>query len=81
MLTLNISDALVQNLLQNLGVLKLLLNLGNDGLGEFLLLPLLDLALITNPRVEDALSLSSERSLLLKLVCLGLEGSGFLIST
>lgn len=48
-LTLNILDALVENLLEHLGVIQLRLNLGNDALGELLLLPLLDTLLVSNP--------------------------------
>ena len=49
--TLDISHALRQDLLQNLGVLQLLLDLGNDGISQLLLLALLDLAFVTDPRV------------------------------
>lgn len=48
-LTLNILDALVKNLLEYLGVVQLGLDLGNDGLGKLLLLPLLDTLLVSNP--------------------------------
>jgi hypothetical protein len=48
-LTLNICNTLLEDLLQNFGVLELLLDLGNDALGELLLLPLLDLTLVTHP--------------------------------
>lgn len=57
--TLNIGHALVENLLQHLGVLQLLLHLGDDGLGQLLLLALLDLALVADPGVQDSLGLSS----------------------
>lgn len=50
-LTLDIRDTLLENLLQNLGVLKLLLHLGHNALGQLLLLPLLHLALISDPRI------------------------------
>lgn len=76
--TLNVSDALVKNLLESLGVLELLLNLGNDGLGKLALLPLLDLALVADPRVEDRLGLGGDGSLLLELESLGLELGGLL---
>jgi len=72
-LTLNISDALLQDLLQNLGVLELLLDLANDGIGKLLLLALLNLALVADPRVQDLLGLGGQSSALLKLVGLGLE--------
>jgi hypothetical protein len=78
--TLNVSDALVKDLLEGLGVLELLLDLGNDGLGKLLLLPLLDLALVADPRVEDGLGLGGDGGLLLKLKSLGLELGGLLRS-
>jgi hypothetical protein len=76
--TLNIGDALVENLLECLGVLKLLLDLGNDGLGKLLLLPLLDLALVADPRVENNLGLVGDGGLLLELESLSLELGGLL---
>jgi len=48
-LTLNIRNALLQDLLEDLGVLELLCNLGHDGLGELLLLTDLNLSLISDP--------------------------------
>lgn len=78
MLTLNVLDALGQDLVEDLGVLERLLNLGNDGLCELLLLSGLDLALVANPRVKNCLGLSGKSSLLLELVCLGLKLGGFL---
>lgn len=48
-LTLNIGNTLVEDLLKNLGVLKLLLDLGNNRLSELTLLPLLDLSLVAYP--------------------------------
>lgn len=77
-LTLNISHALLENLLQDLGVLQLLLDLGDDALGELPLLPLLDLALVPHPRIQDSLGLGSQRRLLLELIGLSLELGGFL---
>lgn len=71
--TLNVSDALLENVLKGLGVLKLLLDLGNDGLRKLLLLALLDLSLVTHPRVEDVLGLSGKGGGLLKLENLGLD--------
>jgi hypothetical protein len=79
-LTLNICNTLLEDLLQNLGVLELLLDLGNDALGELLLLPLLDLALVTHPRIQNRLGLSRESGPLLELVSLSLELGGFLPS-
>jgi hypothetical protein len=76
--TLNISNALLQYLLKNLGVLKLLLNLGDNALGELFLLADLDLSLISNPRIENCFSFRSKRRRLLKLVRFGFELSSFL---
>lgn len=76
--TLNICHALGEDLLQHLGVLELLLDLGNDALRQLALLALLDLALVADPGVEDGLGLSSQSSLLLELVGLGLELGGLL---
>ena len=77
-LTLNIRDTLIKDLLEHLGVLKLLLNLGNDVLSELTLLPDLDLALIADPRVQNSLCLSSKSGLLLELESLSLKLCGFL---
>lgn len=71
--TLDISYALLQNLLQNLGVLELLLDLGDDGSSELLLLALLDLALVADPGVEDGLGLGGQGGLLLELESLSLK--------
>jgi hypothetical protein len=79
-LTLNIRDTLVENLLEGLGVLKLLLDLGDDGLGELTLLLRLDLALVADPRFQDGLRLVCDGSLLLQLVRLGFELGGFLLT-
>jgi hypothetical protein len=76
--TLNVRDTLLQNLLEDLGVLELLLDLGDNALGELLLLPLLDLALVPHPRVQHRLGLRGQRRLLLELISLGLELGGFL---
>jgi hypothetical protein len=76
--TLNIGDALVEDLLEGLGVLKLLLDLGDDALGKLLLLPRLDLALVADPGVEDGLGLVGNGRLLLELKGLGLKLGGFL---
>ena len=77
-LTLHIRYALLENLLKNSGVLKLLLDLADDGVCELLLLPNLDLSLISDPRVKDGLGLSGKSSFLFQFVGLGLELSGFL---
>jgi hypothetical protein len=77
--TLNVRDALVKDLLEGLGVLELLLDLGDDGLGKLALLPLLDLALVADPGVEDRLGLGGNGGLLLELESLGLELGGLLL--
>ena len=77
-LTLNVSNALLEDLVEDLRVLELLLDLGNDALGKLLLLADLDLALVADPRVKDGLGLGGEGSLLLHLVGLGLELGGLL---
>lgn len=71
--TLNISNALLEDLLQNLGVLELLLDLANDGLGKLTLLALLNLALVADPGVENSLGLGGKSGALLELVGLSLE--------
>jgi hypothetical protein len=76
--TLNISNALVKNLLQGLWVLKLSVDLGNDRLGKLALLTLFNLSLITDPGVKNLLSLMGQSSSLIKLESLGLKLSGFL---
>lgn len=76
--TLNISNTLLEDLLKDLGVLKLLLDLSDNGLSELLLLSLLDLAFVSDPRVKDGLSLSSKSSLLLQLESLSLKLGGLL---
>lgn len=77
-LTLNIGNALLEDLLQNLGVLQLLVDLADDSLSKLLLLTLTDLTLVAHPRVEDLLSLGGNSSALLELVSLSLQLSGFL---
>lgn len=76
--TLNVGNALLEDLLEDLGVLELLLNLGDDRLSELLLLSLLDLALVSDPGVKDALGLGGQGGLLLELESLSLELGGFL---
>lgn len=75
----DVSDSLVEDLLEGLGVLELLVDLGDDGVGELLLLAGLDGTLVADPRVEDGLGLVGEVDLLLELVSLGLELGGFLV--
>ena len=66
-------------MLERLGVLELLLDLGNDGVSKLLLLPLLDLALVADPGVEDLLGLVSDGGLLLELVSLSLKLGSLLL--
>jgi hypothetical protein len=75
---LDVGHALLEDLLQNLGVLELLLNLGDNGGSKLLLLALLDLALVADPGVENGLGLGGQGGLLLELESLGLELGGFL---
>lgn len=77
-LTLDVCHTLLKDLVKSLGVLKLFLDLGNNGVGQFLLLASLDLSLVTHPRVQNSLSLSGDGGLLLELVSLGLELSSLL---
>lgn len=65
-------------MVKDLRVLKLRLDLGNDALGELLLLALLDLALVADPGVEHVLGLVGKSGLLLHLVSLSLELGGLL---
>lgn len=76
--TLNISDGLLKDLLEGLWVLKLLLDLGDDGLSKLLLLALLNLSLVTDPGVKNGLSLSGQSGALGDLEGLGLELCGLL---
>ncbi len=71
--TLNIGNGLLKDLLEGLWVLKLLLDLGNDALGKLLLLALLDLSLVTDPRVKDSLSLGGQSSALGDIESLSLK--------
>lgn len=77
-LTLDLDDALLEDVLEVLGVLELLLDLGDDGGGELPLLSLLDLTLVADPGLQDGLGLGGNGSLLLELKGLGLELGGFL---
>ena len=76
----HICNALLQDLLQYLGVLKLLLDLGDHSVGQFPLLAHLELTFISDPRVEDMLGLGGEGGSLRKLKGLSLEFGGFLIN-
>lgn len=79
--TLDISNTLLEDLLENLRVLELLLDLGDNGLSKLLLLALLNLALVSNPRVKNGLGLSGQGSLLLELESLSLKLGGLLQTT
>lgn len=57
------------------------MDLADDGLGKLTLLALLNLTLVTHPRVKNLLGLSSKGGALLKLVGLSLKLSGFLNET
>jgi hypothetical protein len=70
---LNISNTLLEDLLEDLGVLELLLDLGDNGLSKLLLLALLDLALVSDPGFKNSLGLSSQGGLLLELESLRLK--------
>ncbi len=67
--------------MENPGVLEFLLDLGDNGVGQFLLLALLDLALVPDPGVENSLGLGGKGSPLLELKSLGLELCCFLQRT
>jgi hypothetical protein len=69
----------LQDLLKNLGVLELLLDLADDGLGKLTLFALLNLSFIAHPRVKNLLSLGGKGSSLFQFVGLSLELGGFLI--
>lgn len=75
---LNVLNRLLENLLLELGVLEVLLDLGDDGLGQELLLSLSDRVLVSNPRVKNRLGLSGKSNLLLGLENLSLELDGVL---
>jgi hypothetical protein len=77
-LTLDVRNALLEDLLENLGALELLLDLANDAVGKLTLLALLNLALVADPRVKDLLGLGRKSGALLELVGLSLELGGFL---
>ena len=76
---LNVGNGLLEDLVEDLGVLELLLNLGNDAVGEFLLLADLDLALVADPGVKDGLGLGGNGGLLLELESLCLDASRLLL--
>jgi hypothetical protein len=78
--TFDVRDALIKDLLKSPWVLELLLDLGDDGLGQLALLPLLDLPLVAYPRIQDSFRLVCDGGPLLQLERLSLELGGFLIS-
>lgn len=77
-LTLNINDALVQDLLQIPGVLQFLVDLADDAIRELLLLPLLDLILVPYPALQNMFCFSHGIGLLLQLIRLGFQLRSFL---
>lgn len=76
--TFNVSNALLQNLLEDFGILELFRNLGNDGVCKLFLLSGFDLAFVPYPRVEDSFCFCCQRRLLLQLKGLRLELGRFL---
>ena len=77
-LTLYVGDTLSEDLVENLGILKLLVDLGNDAVGQFSLLSGSQLTFVPHPRVKNRLDFGSQSRLLLQLVRLCLELSSFL---
>lgn len=77
--TLNVSDRLVEDLLQDLRVLELLVDLGDDALSQLALLALLHLAFVAHPAVQHVLGLGSQSGPLFQLESLGLDLGGFLV--
>jgi hypothetical protein len=75
---LDIGDRLVEDLLQDLGVLELLVDLGDNALGQFALLALLNLSFVAYPAVEHVFGLSGQGGALLELESLRLDLGGFL---
>ena len=78
-LTLNLSNGACKDVLLRLFVLNCLQHVLNDRFCEGSLLVLLDLLLITNPRVQNGLELGSQGDLLLEDERLGLELGSFLV--
>ncbi len=70
--TFYVGNALVQDLLQGLGILQLLHDLADDALGQLSLLTLLDLSLVPDPRVQDLFGFRDQGRFLFEL-----EGFGF----
>jgi hypothetical protein len=81
LLTLNIGNALLQDLLKDFGVLKFLLYLGDNAFRQFLLLTDLYLALISDPRIKNCLGFRGKSGGLLKLVCFGFKLGCFLTNS
>ena len=65
--------------MKDLGVLKLLLDLGDDAFSQLFLLTDLHLALISNPRIQNGLGFCGKGGGLFELVRLSLELRGFLL--
>lgn len=75
---LHIDNTLLEDLLEDLGILKFLCDLGNDAVGEFLLLALLDLAFVTDPAVKNGFGFGGDGGFLFEFKGLGFELGGFL---
>jgi hypothetical protein len=76
--SLNITDALLKDLLQDFRILQFLGDFGDDAVGELFLLTLFDLSFVADPAVEHGLGFCRERGALRELKCLGLEMGRFL---
>ena len=72
-LTLHVRHTLLENLIKHSRVVKLLLDLPDDGSRELSLLAVLHLPFVSSPGVEYGLGLSGNGSFLLELVGLGFE--------
>jgi len=77
---LDVCHTLLQDLLQELGVLQLLADLGNNAVGQFPLLSHLNLTLVSYPAVENGLCFGGKGSLLFEFESLSFEFGGFLFT-
>lgn len=75
---LHIGDTLLQDLLQNFRVLEFLGDFSNDAIGQFLLLSLLDLSLVSHPGIQDSLGFGGQRGLLFEFESLCFESGSLL---
>lgn len=76
--TFNVGNTLLQDLLQDLGVLKLLFDFGNDSICQLFLLSDLYLTFISYPGIKDRLGLGSKGRFLFKFKGLGFKLGRFL---